>query len=116
MLIELESLWSQYLNGSTQVTYPVAPGDIRITLLTSSKEAPTLYRVSLLIELWADRATSETKAIELHRLIELADSQYRLGGSLYGVSVDYPLAHPDPDTDLDRYQMTVSHYVRTQTL
>lgn len=113
MLAPVESLWCQYLNASTQITYPASPGDIRVTLLSSSKTAPTLYRVTLLIELWADRETSESDAIELHSLVEMADSQYRLGASIYGVSVQYPLAHPDPDSDLDRYQMTVTHHIRT---
>lgn len=113
-LPHVEAGWCAYLGASTAAVYPRRPGDIRVTLLTSVRQSRVHYSVSVLVELWAAPAHSDSDAIRLHERVVAADS--RVLGDMYvtDVQADVPRPYPDPDAeDLDRYQFTATHITRT---
>ena len=110
----IEAAWTHWLGGSTETDYPPAPGAVRVTLLSSTPLARSLYDASVLVELWADRATSDADAVALHARALAIDSAPDSLAYITGVTADGPVPNPDPDSDLDRYQFMVSFRVRSR--
>ena len=111
----IEAAWAHWLEGTTEVAYPTAPGDVRISLLSVTQIVRTIYDASILVELWADRATSDADAVALHARSRAIDSAPDALAHFTRVTADGPVLHPDPDSrDLDRYQFMVSFRVRTR--
>lgn len=117
----IEAAWVNYLDSypaaqtvSTKLSYPVAAGDIRVTLLNGSRASRTLYGGTILLELWADPTTSDADAVALHAYAMEADSNPATLTRFTAVDADVPVENDDPDApSLDRYQFMVSFNVRT---
>ncbi len=114
MLPLLEATVCKYLAASTKVEYPLEPGTRRVTLLQGNKLHRVLYRASILVEQWSTPFDSDVKATELHQ--ELVDMETELvEAHITNVSADIPKPLPDPDSELDRYQIVASFNLRTLT-
>lgn len=109
----VEATWCAYLGASTKVIHPVAAGTKRVTLIHSNRTSRVSYTVTILIELWADPATSDADSIALHDLVAQADSKHDLLSSVTAVDADIPKQFDDPDSELDRYQFMVTYVTRT---
>lgn len=108
----VSSSWVSYLDATTKVVYPVTNGDIRVTLLSSERLSPVLYSVAVLFELWADPFDSEASALALHDTVTGADTNPAFPIHITGVKADVPVQNDDPESDLDRWQFTATHYIR----